>query len=76
MMGKEEGVTQKFVPIARPLPPFPQNLVKGTEEGKCSRFKSMLKQLSIIIPLIEALKKMPGYVKFMMDMVKKNGSDF
>ena len=29
----------------------------------------MLKQLSINIPLVETLKQMPGYAKFMKDMV-------
>jgi len=31
----------------------------------------MLKQLSINVPLIEALEQMPGYAKFMKDLVTK-----
>ena len=31
----------------------------------------MLKQLSINVPLVEALKQMPGYANFMKDLVKK-----
>ena len=31
----------------------------------------MLRQLSINVPLIEALEKMPGYAKVMKDMVTK-----
>ena len=31
----------------------------------------MLKQLSINVPLVEALEQMPGYVKFMKDLVTK-----
>ncbi|KAK4717987.1 hypothetical protein R3W88_016325 [Solanum pinnatisectum] len=54
---KEVEITQKVVPMPRPLPPFPQRLVKKTEEGKYCRFISMLKQLSINVPLIEALEK-------------------
>ena len=31
----------------------------------------MLKQLSINVPLVETLEQMPGYVKFMKDLVTK-----
>ena len=31
----------------------------------------MLKQLSINVPLVEALEQMPGYAKFMKDLVTK-----
>ncbi|KAK4706282.1 hypothetical protein R3W88_034166 [Solanum pinnatisectum] len=64
-------ITQKLVPIPRPLPPFPQRLVKRTKESKYRRFISMLKQFSINVPLIEALEQMLGYAKFMNDMVTK-----
>uniref|UniRef100_M1DPF1 Integrase core domain containing protein n=1 Tax=Solanum tuberosum TaxID=4113 RepID=M1DPF1_SOLTU len=43
-----------------PPPPFPQRLKKKTEESKYRRFISMLKQLSINVPLIEALEIMHG----------------
>ncbi|KAH0678939.1 hypothetical protein KY284_020024 [Solanum tuberosum] len=59
---KEVKVSQKVVPIPRPPPPFPQRLVKKTEDGKYRRFITMLKQLSINVPLIEALEQMPGAI--------------
>ena len=34
----------------------------------------MLKQLSINVPLVEALEQMPGYAKFMKDQVTKKRS--
>ena len=34
----------------------------------------MLKQLSINFPLVEALEQMPGYAKFMKDLVTKSRS--
>ena len=34
----------------------------------------MLKQLSINVPLVEALEQMHGYAKFMKDLVKKKRS--
>ncbi len=68
---KEADISQKVVPIPRPPPPFPQRLVKKTEDGKYRRFITMLKQLSINVPLIEALEQMPGYAKFIKDLVTK-----
>ncbi|KAK4737122.1 hypothetical protein R3W88_000819 [Solanum pinnatisectum] len=68
---KEAEITQKVVPKPRPPPPFPQRLVKKNEEGKYCRFITMLKQLSINVPLLEALKQMLGYVNFMKDLVTK-----
>ena len=60
--------------MPRPPPPFPQRLVKKNEDGKYGRFITMLKQLSINVPLVEALEQMPGYAKFMKDLVTKKRS--
>uniref|UniRef100_M1DDB4 Integrase core domain containing protein n=1 Tax=Solanum tuberosum TaxID=4113 RepID=M1DDB4_SOLTU len=57
---KEAEISQKVVHIPRSPPPFPQRLVKKTEDGKYRRFITMLKQLSINVPLIEALELMSG----------------
>ena len=43
-------------------------------DGKYRRFIKMLKQLSINVPLVEALEQMPGYAKFMKDLVIKKRS--
>ena len=51
--------------MPRPPPPFLQRLVKKTEDGKYQRFITMLKQLSINVPLVEALEQFPGYAKLM-----------
>lgn len=62
---------QRYKPVPRSPPPFPRRLKKREEEGKFKQFLSILKQLSINIPLIEALKKMPSYAKYMKDLVTK-----
>ena len=72
--GKDAEVPIKVIPMPRPPPPFPQRLVKKTEDGKYRRFITMLKQLSINVPLVEALEQMPGYAKFMKDLVTKKRS--
>ncbi|XP_049397260.1 uncharacterized protein LOC125861390 [Solanum stenotomum] len=71
--GKEKEV-QEHLPlqqIPKPPPPFPQRLKKKAEDGKFMKFITMLKQLSVNIPLVEALEQMPGYAKFMKDLVTK-----
>ncbi|KAK4713595.1 hypothetical protein R3W88_019502 [Solanum pinnatisectum] len=57
--------------IPRPPPPFPQRLKNKAEDGKFTKFITMLKQLLVNIPLVEALEQMPGYAKFMKDLVTK-----
>ena len=58
-----------------PPPPFPQRLVKKTEDGKYRRFITILKPLSIIVPLVQDLEQMPGYAKLMKDLLTKKRSD-
>ena len=71
--GKDAEVPTKETSMPRP-PLFPQRLVKKTEDGKYRRFITMLKQLSINVPLVEALEQMPDYAKFMKDLVTKKRS--
>ena len=71
---KEVEVPQKVTPMPIPPPQFPQMLLKKTEDGKYQRFIIMLKYLSINVLLIEDLEQMPGYAKFMKDMVIKKRS--
>ena len=63
----------KVIPMPRP-PPFPQTLVKNTEDGKYRSFITMLKQLSINVSYVEALEQMPSYAKFIKDLVTKKRS--
>ena len=48
--------------------------MKKTEGGKYRRFITMLKQLSINVPLVESVEQMTGYAKFMKDLVTKKRS--
>ena len=45
--------------------------MKKTEDGKYQRFITMLKLLSMNVSLVEALEQMPGYAKFVKDLVTK-----
>nr|XP_009776693.1 PREDICTED: uncharacterized protein LOC104226397 [Nicotiana sylvestris] len=53
----------------RPPAPFPQRLAKHQKEEQYKKFFEMLKQIQENIPLIEALKEMPGYTKMMKDLM-------
>ncbi|XP_070015836.1 uncharacterized protein [Nicotiana sylvestris] len=55
----------------RPPAPFPQRLAKYQKEEQYKKFFEMLKQIQVNIPLIEALKKMPGYAKMMKDLMSR-----
>lgn len=57
--------------ITTPLPPFHKRLKKRDEGGKFTKFITTFKQLSVNIPPVEALDQMPGYEKFMKDLVTK-----
>ncbi|XP_070028776.1 uncharacterized protein [Nicotiana sylvestris] len=46
-------------------------LAKHQKEEQYKKFFEMLKQIQINIPLIEALKEMPGYAKMMKDLMSR-----
>ncbi|XP_069146031.1 uncharacterized protein [Solanum lycopersicum] len=71
---KDAEVPKKVTPMHRPPPPFPQRLLKKTENGKYRHFITMLKQQSINVPLVEALELILGYAMFMKDRVTKKRS--
>ncbi|XP_070004117.1 uncharacterized protein [Nicotiana sylvestris] len=55
----------------RPPAPFPQRLSKYQKEEQYKKFLEMLKQIQVNIPLIDALKEMPGYAKMMKDLMSR-----
>lgn len=69
--GKQKEKDVVLTPNPRPPLPLPYRLKKKADDTKFINFMAMLKQLTINFPLVEALDKMPGYVKFIKDLVKK-----
>ncbi|XP_070013247.1 uncharacterized protein [Nicotiana sylvestris] len=67
-------VPKAKAPLPRPPPPYPQRLAKQKNKNQFRKFIDMMKSLSINIPLVEALEQMPGYAKFMKDLVTKKRS--
>ncbi|XP_075079889.1 uncharacterized protein LOC142165174 [Nicotiana tabacum] len=67
-----EPVVQKAkTPLPKPPPPYPQKLVKQNGKNQFKNFIQIMKRLSINIPLVKDLEQMPGYAKFMKDLVTK-----
>ncbi|XP_009598785.2 uncharacterized protein [Nicotiana tomentosiformis] len=48
-----------------------ERFFKQQKEGQLQKFYDMLNQITITMPFVEALGKMPGYAKFMKDLVTK-----
>lgn len=70
-MGKLKFDNPLVKTIPWPPPPFPKRLKKKKQIGKFKNFIPMLKKLSMNIPLLEVLKKMSEYSKFMKAFVTK-----
>ncbi|XP_042031610.1 uncharacterized protein LOC121778345 [Salvia splendens] len=62
--------------IAPPTPkelkiPFPQVVQKKKLDEKLVKFLEIFKRVHLNIPLIEALQQMPGYLKFLKEIISK-----
>ena len=64
-----ETVKKPPVKAFKPQIPYPGRLKKEKEDVIHHKFLSMLQQLHINIPFVEALLTMPKYVKFLKDML-------
>nr|XP_016480847.1 PREDICTED: uncharacterized protein LOC107801943 [Nicotiana tabacum] len=59
---KPTNSAQRVIPA-----PFPQRLVKQKKEDQYKKFMEVLRQIQLNIPLMDALREMPGYAKMMKD---------
>ncbi|KAJ0985464.1 hypothetical protein J5N97_003820 [Dioscorea zingiberensis] len=67
--GKDKPLEASPVPPYRPPVPYQTRLNKDKEDAQLMRFKGMLKQLHINMPLVEVLAQMPKYAKFMKELL-------
>lgn len=72
---EDKGKSKVNEPLLKTIPWPPPFLPKGYErlkrKGKYQKFLSIVKELSVNIPLVEALEKMPCYTMFKKDLVTK-----
>ncbi|XP_070009665.1 uncharacterized protein [Nicotiana sylvestris] len=62
---------KNLAPIPRPPPLFPQRLARRVDDSKLEKFYDILKQLSINIPFVEAFQVIPGFAKYLKDLITK-----
>ncbi|XP_019240488.1 PREDICTED: uncharacterized protein LOC109220470 [Nicotiana attenuata] len=68
---KVKETPKALPPIPRPPPPFPQRLARKVDDRKLEKFYDILKQLSVNIPFVEAFQEMPGFAKYLKDLITK-----
>ncbi|XP_057790981.1 uncharacterized protein LOC131008098 [Salvia miltiorrhiza] len=67
---KEPVPTPSFPrPEYKPVALFPRRLLKSKLDEKMGTFMEIFSKLQINIPLLDALRDMPGYAKFLKDAV-------
>ncbi|KAH9770105.1 hypothetical protein KPL71_012260 [Citrus sinensis] len=64
---KEETNPREYVPKA----PFPQRLAEGKNGKSTCEILEIFKQVSVNIPLLDAIKKVSSYAKFLKDLCTK-----
>ncbi|XP_075098875.1 uncharacterized protein LOC107805954 [Nicotiana tabacum] len=68
---KRKEAPKALAPIPRPSPPFPQRLARRVDDSKFEKFYDILKLLSVNIPFVEAFQEMPGFDKYLKDLITK-----
>ncbi|XP_070001915.1 uncharacterized protein [Nicotiana sylvestris] len=63
---KAQSSGQRLIPA-----PFPQRLAKQKKDDKYRKFMEMLSQIQLNIPLMDALREMPGFAKMMKDLMSR-----
>nr|XP_016450270.1 PREDICTED: uncharacterized protein LOC107775104 [Nicotiana tabacum] len=68
---KMKEAPKDLAQIPRPSPLFPQRLSRKVDDSKFEKFYDILKQLSVNIPFVEAFQEMPGFAKYLKDLITK-----
>ncbi|XP_070011056.1 uncharacterized protein [Nicotiana sylvestris] len=68
---KVKQTPKTLPPILRPPPPFPQRLARKVDDSKLEKFYDILKQLSVNMPFVEAFQEMPGFAKYLKELITK-----
>ncbi|XP_019255132.1 PREDICTED: uncharacterized protein LOC109233721 [Nicotiana attenuata] len=68
---KVKETPKTLAPFPRPPPPFPQRLARKVDDSKLEKFYDILKKLSVNIPFVKAFQEMPGFAKYLKDLITK-----
>ncbi|XP_075086245.1 uncharacterized protein LOC107814583 [Nicotiana tabacum] len=68
---KVKEAPKSLAPIPRPSPTFPQRLARRADDSKLEKFYDILKKLSVNIPFVEAFQEIPGFAKYLKDLITK-----
>ncbi|XP_070036701.1 uncharacterized protein [Nicotiana tomentosiformis] len=66
---KKDDASSEPVNVVRPPPPFPQRLQKKNDDRMFNKFLSMLSQVQLDNPLVDVLREIPKYAKYINDIV-------
>ncbi|XP_027076039.1 uncharacterized protein [Coffea arabica] len=66
--GNPEVTLTPFVPIKSNLPPFPYRLERTKKAEKEKEILDVFRKVEINIPLLETIKQVPKYAKFLKDL--------
>nr|XP_009798905.1 PREDICTED: uncharacterized protein LOC104245045 [Nicotiana sylvestris] len=66
---KNAAEISELVEAPRPPPPFPQRLQKKNDDRMFTKFLSMLSQVQLNISLVDVLREIPKYAKYIKDIV-------
>ncbi|XP_019155796.1 PREDICTED: uncharacterized protein LOC109152581 [Ipomoea nil] len=66
-----EDIVQEIEPMLKHTPPlsFPQKFKKSKVEERRATFLSLIKQLDISIPLLDAITEIPSYARFLKEIL-------
>ncbi|XP_070004865.1 uncharacterized protein [Nicotiana sylvestris] len=66
---KKDDIVSAPVNFPRPPPPFPQRLQKNNDDRVFNKFLSMLSRIQLNILLVDAIRDIPKYAKYIKDIV-------
>ncbi|XP_075084908.1 uncharacterized protein LOC107761043 [Nicotiana tabacum] len=71
----DERNKTEYEHISERVPPlFPQRLRKKNDDHMFHKFLNMLKKIHLHIPLVDMLREVPKYAKYIKDIVAKKGA--
>ncbi|CAN6566835.1 unnamed protein product [Malus baccata var. baccata] len=68
---KEKGLGSLFAPSDKPPLPFPQRQQQRSKDQQCIEFMKTLAKVQINLPLLDAIKQIPSYAKFLKELCSK-----